>query len=94
MALSSKIDKEEGTEDDKKTLEDLNKKAAKLQKESTTMLPPNFMNELDNKLISMSAYEESEEGGSDSVLTYRCLKNESDIICSKDTDFVLLAGQR
>eukprot|EP00957_Ditylum_brightwellii_P067163 5097712-Ditylum_brightwellii.AAC.1 len=104
MALSSEINDGNGTDEDKRKLEDLNKKAAKLQKELPTLIPPNFMEELDDKLTKILAYKESEEGGfvckpqmamlqADSVLTYHCIHNKPDVICSKDTDFVVLAGQ-
>eukprot|EP00957_Ditylum_brightwellii_P190687 14516312-Ditylum_brightwellii.AAC.1 len=63
------------------------------------------MEELGDKLTKILVYEESEEGGfvcklqmamlqADSVLTYCCICNKADVICLKDTDFVVFACQQ
>eukprot|EP00957_Ditylum_brightwellii_P135151 10304021-Ditylum_brightwellii.AAC.1 len=46
MALSSEINEGHRTDEEKKRLESLNKKATKLKKESSTHIPPNFIEEL------------------------------------------------
>eukprot|EP00957_Ditylum_brightwellii_P187628 14287498-Ditylum_brightwellii.AAC.1 len=62
------------------------------------------MEDLDDKLVAILAYKESEGEGfvyepqmaflqADSFLTYHCIHNKADVICSKDTDCVVLAGQ-
>eukprot|EP00957_Ditylum_brightwellii_P211042 15365700-Ditylum_brightwellii.AAC.1 len=67
LALSSKLDREEGIEEerrmDRARLEELNKKSLRLEKASAVQIPTNFSNLLREKLFQLSAHDVNDKGG-------------------------------
>ena len=104
LAISSKINNGQASENDREELCKLNTKAEKLEKYSAVHLTNTFESDLRCSLEEMSASLEHESGGyvseirkailqADYVIAYRSLNKMNHIICSKDTNFAALIGK-